>query len=73
MPTFACESRQPLTHRAIETLDEGRIEHRASLARKKQLGRLQKAPLCDPADDLHHPFLLGALDHRGNSALPFTS
>jgi hypothetical protein len=37
MSTFAGQGCQPLTHRPIEALNEGGVEHRSSFGTSKQL------------------------------------
>src|SRR6266700_7202121 len=67
--TFACESRQAFTHRPIEPLDKGRIEHCPSPTRLEQVAGLRKGTQRHLAGDFHHPFLLGSLDHCRNPKL----
>ncbi len=69
MPTLAREHCQPFTHRRIEPLNKSGVEQDASFACLKQPVGLRKEPEGHLAGHLHHPFLLGALDHSGNTEM----
>ena len=67
MPTFARQRSETLTHGPIEALDQGGIELCASYGHREQLLRVLHGSPCQPAGDFHHPFLLGVLDHGGDT------
>jgi hypothetical protein len=67
--TFASKSSQPLTHRAIEARNYGRIEHAASQGGlQERVGLFQGSPRHLP-EYFHDPLLLRALDDGRDTPL----
>ena len=69
MTTFAREGSQPLTHRPIEPLNKGGIEH-ASPFRECQefLGSFERS-LCHASSDLDNTLVLSVFDNSGDQKL----
>src|SRR5512142_2015402 len=66
MPTFASQTGEPLPEGAIQPLDKSCIEDTSPARELKQLFCLIQHPMSHPPRDLHHPFVLRALDHGAN-------
>ncbi len=74
MPTCAGERGETFTHRRIEPLNQGGIELMASSCHVEQVLCLLKRSQRHLACHLHHPFLLGAFDHGGDTQVrPYLS
>src|SRR6185312_6479769 len=69
MATFTGERSQTLPHGCIETFNQGRIELLTSDGPVQQVLCFLKRSQRYLARDLHHPFLLCAFDHSGDTQL----
>jgi hypothetical protein len=67
MSTFTGERSQTFPHGCIEAFNQRGIELLASSRHGEQLLRFLKSSPADLARDFHHPFLLRALDHGGDT------
>lgn len=67
MTTLRGERRQPFPHRAIEAFNQGGIEQPIVIF--SRCSAISSVPHLSLRVHLHHPFLLGALDHRGDTQI----
>jgi hypothetical protein len=67
MPTFAGQRGQAFPHGPIEAFNQGGIELLAAHGHLEQLLCFLNGSQRDLAGDFHYPFLLGALDHGGDT------
>ena len=66
MARLAGQGGEPLPHGAVEPLNEGGVEHTASIGALQQSLRRLKGAMGHLARDLAHPFFNRVLDDRAN-------